>query len=311
MTAEIFVLNYNGADLLRECLPSILEASKASPINCPVIVIDNRSTDDSAEVLKKEFPTAKVYFASKNLVLCSFNEAVRQSAAEIVILLNNDLKVEKNFIAPLLEGFEKRKDAFLVAPQAHTFDKTRYEGSLSKIYFKHGLLAAESRFPGYEEKINKKSFTMQAGFGAFKRDTFLNLGGFDDLYLPGTLEDSDLCFRAWRMGYACYYAPESRVYHKGQATFKRVFNKSKILAINQRNLYLFTWKNIRDPYLLLKHFEWLVLRPLFFLLKGRVEFLWGFLWAFGRLPKALVRRMAEKNKPLRSDREIFQISGAI
>ena len=311
MTAEIFVLNYNGADLLRECLPSILEASKASPVSCPVTVIDNRSTDDSVEVLRNEFPEAKLYLSKQNLVLCTFNEAVRQSAADVVLLLNNDLKTEKDFIAPLLEVFEKHHDAFLAAPQAYTFDRSRYEGSLSKMYFKRGLFGAESRFQGFEEKVNKRNFTMQAGFGAYKRDLFLKLNGFDGLYLPGTVEDSDLCFRAWRIGYSCYYAPESRVYHKGQATFKKTFGRLRIAAMNQRNLYLFTWKNIREPRLLLRHLAWLIVRPLFFLLSGRVEFIWGLLWALLRLPNALARRFSDRSKPVRLDREIFQISEAI
>ncbi len=308
MTAEIFVLNFNGKDLLLECLPSILEASRSSPAPCPVTVIDNDSRDDSVAVLQDRFKEAKVHASKKNIVLCAFNQAVRESAADIVLLLNNDLKVEKNFIHPLLKVFNEHSDAFLAAPKAFTFDGSRYEGSLSKMAFLKGLLRVESRFPGYEEKIDRPGITMQTGFGAYRRDIFLKLGGFDDLYLPGTVEDSDLCFRAWKAGYACYYAPESRVYHKGQATFKKKFSASRLLAINQRNLYLFTWKNISDPVLILKHLLWFIVRPFIFLAKGRSEFLWGFLWAFLRLPLALKKRGSSRPRPVRADREIFALS---
>ena len=309
MKAEMFVLNYNGKELLSECLPSVLAAAKQAA--CPVTVIDNNSHDGSVEFLKVRFPRTRVRPSLENRVLCAFNEAVAESAADIVLLLNNDLKAEKHFVRPLLDVFAAHADAFLAAPKAYTFDKRRYEGSLSKMDFHAGVVKVESRFPGYEAKVDTAGRTMQAGFGAYRRDVFLELGGFDDLYLPGTLEDTDLCFRAWKAGYACYYVPSSRVYHKGQATFRKSFSRSRILAINQRNLYLFIWKNISDAGLLFRHVVWLLPRPIFFLFKGRVEFLWGLLAAFGRLPQALARRFSPTGRRARSDREIFAISAGI
>lgn len=307
LRTEIFVLNYNGRELLLECLPSIIEAAGNSPTPCPVTVIDNSSTDDSTNILKHRFPNVRV-LSMPNCVLCSFNDAVGNSVADVVFLLNNDLKADKDFIAPLLKVFEEKEDAFLVGPQVFTFDGKQYEGSLSKMWFRFGLFGAKTRFNGHENKIQNPGMTMQAGFGAYKRNVFLKLGGFDDLYLPGTVEDSDICFRAWKAGYKVYYEPKSRMYHKGQATFKKTFGRSRLLAINQRNLYLFVWKNISDPVLWFWHLAWLLPRPLIFLLKGRVEFLWGFLWAFGRLPAAVQRRVALKTRIKRSDRDIFKIS---
>ena len=310
--AEIFVLNYNGRDLLIECLPSILEAAKKSPVSCPVTVIDNQSKDDSLEILKDRFPSVGVHVSPKNTVLCAFNDAVKDSDADVVFLLNNDLKADPDFVAPLVRVFEKHPDAFMAGPKTFTFDGARYEGSLSKIYFRYGLPRAESRFPGHETKIDRPGYTMQSGFGAFRREYFLRLGGYDDLYLPGTVEDLDLCYRAWKAGYSCYYAPESRMSHKGQATFKKNFSRPRILAINQRNLYLFVWKNFTNRQLFLNHLLWFFIRPLWFLLQGRFEFLWGFLWALARLPQALKRRVSLKTvKYERSDREVLRLSEGI
>ncbi len=308
MTAEIFVLNYNGSDLLVECLPSLIQAARNS--GCLLTVIDNSSTDNSLEILNKQFPQARVV-VSPNRVLCSFNEAVKKSSADVVLLLNNDLKVDANFLQPLIQVFERYPNAFLAAPKAFTFDGAQYEGSLSKMSFRAGLLKSESRFPGYEAKIDIAGPTMQAGFGAFRRSIFLELGGFDDLYLPGTVEDCDLCFRAWKAGYAGYYEPKSLVFHKGQATFKKNFSRSRLLAINQRNLYLFMWKNITSPVLWFWHLVWLAPRPLYFLLKGRYEFMWGFFWALGRLPKSIVKRFSHSGKKVLSDRQIFELSEVI
>ena len=311
MNFEIFVLNYNGKELLSECLPSVQQAVKKTQLNCRLTVIDNESADDSVGYLRQNFEGVGVRL-SKNRVLCSFNEAVQESRAEIVVLLNNDIKVEPDFLEPLAEVFETHRDAFLAAPMAYTFDLQQYEGSLSKFGFRAGFPWGLTRFPGYEDKIHRAGFTMLSGFGAFRREFFLKLGGYDDLFLPGTVEDMDICFRAWKAGHACYYVPASRVYHKGQATFKKSFGRARLLALNQRNLHLFVWKNISEPLLLARYFLWLPFRLLFFLVQGRYEFFWGFLQAWPRLPAALGRRRKKSSLAVaRSDREIFRISEVI
>ena len=307
MTAEIFVLNYNGRAILAECLPSLVRAAEVA--SCPLTVIDNVSSDDSVEFLRKEFPQVRVRVTPKNTVLCAFNDAVRASTADIVFLLNNDLKAEPDFVAPLVKVFEEHPDAFLAGPKTFTFDGKRYEGSLAKMYFRRGFFAAESRFRGYESGIDRPGITMQSGFGAYHRARFLELGGFDNLYLPGTMEDSDLCFRAWKRGWRCYYEPQSRMYHKGQATFSRHFNRTRLMAINQRNIHLFIWKNISGGFFL-RYLLWLPVRPLFFLLRGRIEFFWGLLWALPRLPRALARRF-RRPMPHLSDGQVFAISEAV
>jgi len=313
-SVEIFVLNYNGRELLAECLPSIVEASRRTAYSCELTVIDNDSRDGSVDFLNENFKNVRVIALHTNRVLCAFNDAVKESRAEFVLLLNNDLKVEVDFIDPLVDAFLMHKEAFLVASKAFTFDLERYEGSLSKMSLKAGLLRVESRFRGFGRKIDKQSFTMQAGFGAFRRDIFLRLGGFDDLYLPGTVEDSDLCFRAWKAGWACYYEPRSQVYHKGQVSFKKKFGPSRLLAINQRNLHLFFWKNISDPWYWLSYLFWYFPRLLYFLLKGRPEFLWGALEAFTYLPKAFSRRSSaypDAGAKKLSDRAVFALSDSI
>ena len=75
VAVDLFVLNYNGAALLAECLPSILRAAAASRHRCRVVVLDNDSTDDSLALLKRDFPTVEVR-RMPNRGLCSFNTAL-------------------------------------------------------------------------------------------------------------------------------------------------------------------------------------------------------------------------------------------
>ena len=307
MKVDIIVLNYNGRDLLKECLPSIIEALKNSMYNCGVTVLDNRSTDGSVKFLKENFSDVNIYSARSNRAFCSFNEVAESTDAKILILLNNDIEVEKDFIDPLVEMFQEHEDAFLVGPKCLAFNRKTYEGTRSKWWIEKGIFKASSRYPGYEEDIDAEGNTMQAGFGAFSRKKFLELGGYDELYLPGILEDADLCYRAWKKGYKGYYQPKSLIYHMGQASFKKAFGSKKIMELAHRNTFLFMWKNITDAGILIMHFLWLPIRLIYFLLTGKSEFVLGFLKAIFKIKDVILRRRVKNNYVL-TDKEVFEIA---
>jgi GT2 family glycosyltransferase len=302
-TVNIIILNYNGRDLLAECLPSIVEASHTSKFSCKVTVIDNVSNDDSMEFVRANFSDVEVVEAKENLVLCSYNDALRSTKDDIVILLNNDIKVKNDFVDPLIELF-KQEDVFLVSPKSYFFDG-RYEGGKSYAFMRYGIFGTDHSFKEDCEKANEKSYTFASGCGAFNREKFLELGGYDDLYLPGRLEDADLCFRAWKSGYKCYYQPESVVYHKGAESFNDNFGVSGTLVITFRNVFFFMWKNISSPLFLLEHIVLLFPRLIFACLRGQTEFVYGFLKAIPLLPQALKRRNIDNR--LLNDRDIFKI----
>ena len=291
---NIIILNYNGRSLLEECLPSIVDAASFSKNNCKVTVLDNRSTDGSVDFLKSAFPEVEVYVSPKNRVLCSYNEYIERSDDDIVILLNSDIKVDKAFVDPLVDSLSSNKDAFMAGPKCWTFDKKQYEGARSKIGMKFGFFQCFSRYKGYEDDIDKPGYTANIGsFVAFKKNRFLELGGYDDLYLPGRCEDLDICYRGWKRGWKGYYVPQSLVYHKGLESFNKAFGYKKSLVMAYRNTFLFTWKNITDGYHVFRHifflFPWLV----FSVLKLNFSFVRGFAEALPRLPQALKRRKPE------------------
>jgi N-acetylglucosaminyl-diphospho-decaprenol L-rhamnosyltransferase len=310
MEINIVILNFNGKDLLAECLPSILIAAKNSTHNCTVTVLDNKSTDDSVAFVKENFPDVTIYAAKENKVLCSFNELAATLDTEILILLNSDIKLDKNFVDPLVKIFGVYPDAFMAAPQCWTFDRAQFEGMLTKIKMKFGFFQAFSRYPGYAKDIDTPGYTSSAGsVAAFRRDRFLELEGYDDLYLPGRLEDTDLCFRGWKRGYKAYYVPESLAYHKGMASFKKDFGYKKSLVLSYRNTFLFIWKNITDTQMLCEHIFFLPLWILFSLLKLNFSFILGFMQALPRLPQALIRRGKERTYFKESDKELFDLLG--
>lgn len=310
--ARVVILNYNGREILEKCLPSVVHAARRGRRRLKVAVLDNCSRDDSQAYVRASFPEVDWAPAPANKVFCSYNDYVRSAQEPYVILLNNDIRVEEGFADELIDALEADPDAWFAAPRVLHYKTGRYEGGLAKMHVRFGLLWGTALFPGYETRSATPGITMQTGFGAFKRQRFVELGGYDDLYLPGTIEDSDLSFRGWKRGWKGLYRPASVVHHMGQATFKREFGSAGIRRLNRRNIYLFMWKNISDPLILAGHLLCVPLHLLRDTLSGRREFVAAFFDALGLLSQALTRRRRTLSVPcVMTDRAVFAVSRSL
>jgi GT2 family glycosyltransferase len=308
MKVNIAVLNYNGKALLKECLPSVIAAAKKSIHEVTVTVLDNCSTDGSVEFLKQRFPEVKTSLARENKVYCSYNEFFKNIKDDIVLILNSDIKVDEGFLDPLVDNFED-KNIFFVSSRMYYFDGITYQGDRSKALLRFGIISADTRFRGYEKSIMEKSVTFSTGNGAFDRKKFLELGGFDEIYLPGRYEDVDFCFRGWKRGFKAVYEPKSIIFHKGYASFKTAFSDKEIQKTVFRNSLLFMWKNITDKKILFAMHFWLLPRLAVFMLTFRFYFLKGFFDAASRLPDVLrIKKNIISGFKL-SDREVLDIVG--
>ncbi len=279
---RIVVLNYNGEQMLAKCLPSIDEAVRFAKTPTAITILDNLSTDKSEEYVRKNYPGIEFVKAPENLVLCSYNEYLKTISEPIAILLNNDIRVDKDFIDPLVAKFGENSQTFLVAPRVMSFDGKTIEAVDTRAGMKLGMFGASARYPGYEAHAMVPSTTFASGFGAFSREKFLELGGYDPRYLPGIMEDADLCLQAQRVGYRLYYEPQSVVFHMGQASFKKAFSDLKRETLAYRNTFLFMWKNFHGFRFWAEHLFFLPFRMIWTLFKGRWGFLMGFLEALKR-----------------------------
>ena len=105
--ATVVIPNWNGKDLLAKYLPSIRSALAGNPDN-QILVVDNGSTDGSADFLRDTFPDVAVLALPKNLGFGGgSNAGFRAAKNDIVVLLNSDMRVAPDFLAPLLEGDRK------------------------------------------------------------------------------------------------------------------------------------------------------------------------------------------------------------
>ena len=96
----VIILNWNGAELLRRYLPTVIEGTDAAIAD--VIVADNGSTDDSLKILREEFPTVKVLQFDENYGFAGgYNLAIGQTMYPYTVLLNSDVRTPKGWLNPL------------------------------------------------------------------------------------------------------------------------------------------------------------------------------------------------------------------
>src|ERR1017187_895630 len=122
--ASLVIPNWNGKDLLERFLPSWLAAIENHP-GSEIIVVDNGSTDGSANWLHENYPEVRVLPLTENLGFGGgSNAGFRAAKNDIVVLLNSDMRVEPDFLAPLLAGFTDDQ-VFAVSCQIFLGDSTR------------------------------------------------------------------------------------------------------------------------------------------------------------------------------------------
>ncbi|WP_031497174.1 glycosyltransferase [Bryobacter aggregatus] len=253
-SASVVIPNWNGKDLLEKYLPSVVDAMSGHPDN-EVIVVDNGSEDGSAAFVRAHFPSVKLVALKKNLGFGGgSNRGFREAKNDVVVLLNSDMRVDRDFLAPLLKGFADA-DVFAVSCQIFFSDpnKLREETGLTQAHWKRGFLQLRHRI---DEQVTDLFPCFYGGGGscAFDRNKFLELGGFDELLRPFYLEDTDLGYLAWKRGWRVLYQPQSKVWHEHRGTIGKKFSREYIQSIVLKNYVLFAWKNIHAPSMLLEHF---------------------------------------------------------
>jgi GT2 family glycosyltransferase len=288
---SIVIPTWNGRPLVDRCLRSLAVATDSDSIE--IIVVDDGSTDGTADYLRSAYPGVTVLCQAANRGFgASCNAGLAQSRAPIVLLLNNDLLAEPGFLPPLLAHFTDAR-VFAVNPQVFQFDGSTPGGGLVRGYFHCGMLRLRWSESKKEREHGGLTLYANGAATAVDREKFLALGGFDPLYAPFYSEDLDLSYRAYRRGWEIRYEPRSRVRHEHSVTIKTAYTPDYVERISKRNRILFVWRNIRDRGLLARHVFWIALRSLGALVRLDFAFL-------GALREAL-RRFGEVRQRRRTD----------
>lgn len=296
---SVIIPNYNGKELLEQNLPNVI---KYCP-NCEIIIVDDGSTDGSAQLIKNKFKNIKLIETKKNLGFSkAINLGVEKAQGRYILLLNSDTSPQKDFLEPLKKHFQKDKlFAVALADYSHEDGEIVIRGR-GGANFKKGFLAhfAASIKSG-------ETLWVSGGSGIFDKEKFLNLDGFDPIFHPFYWEDIDLSYRAAKSGYICQFEPKSKVDHFHQkGAIKTKFAWQFVEIVSYKNQFLFVWKNISDPLLLSQHILWLPYHFTKAFLRLDAYFFLGFFWALFQIPKLIFNFPQLSTNYQLSDREIIK-----
>lgn len=311
---SIVIPTFNGRVLLEEFLPSVAEACRRYDGETEVFVVDDGVMDDTAVFLKERHPGIRYLGLEKNRgygTACNFG--IQRSAHDIVVLLNNDVRLTEDFLTHIPAHFD-HEDVFAVRMRVLDFDAASRDLREApppvwiRGEFKFGFIYVPSRKTCRleESPVGPCAFNVSAGAFAFEKKKWNALGGFDSLFLPFYAEETDIAYRALKRGWKIIYEPRCLAYHRGSGfTIRKTKKRWYVTLIGERNRYFLVWKNMTDWRYLVAHIFFLPFRLLRNLLTGDIASFAAFFCALSRLGVVLNRRRRERREAKLTDRMIF------
>lgn len=247
MGLSIIILNWNGADMLKRYLPSVIAHSPEAEI----VVADNGSTDFSIELLEQQFPQIRLLRFDRNYGFAEgYNRAIAQVECDLCLLLNSDVRVEEGWLKPMLDYMETHPQVAACQPkirQEGNPQMLEYAGACGGFIGKMGFPFCRGRILGMVEPDRGQYDTICScawATGAallIRRSLYLEAGGLDARFFAHQ-EEIDLCWRLRSRGYGIACIPESVVYHVGGGTLPKESPQKAYL--NFRNNLLLLYKNL-------------------------------------------------------------------
>jgi len=236
---SIIILNYNGLKVTDNCLKSVF---KTKYPNFEVILVDNASTDGSAEYFSERYPAVKVMVNSENKGFSEGNNiGIRAAEGEYVALLNNDVEVTPSWLSELVKVAESDPLIAACGPKILSFynrKRFEYNGAAGGFFDIYGYPVLQGRiFEKIEEDHGQYNKTRDIFWSGgccilIRKDTLNETGLFDGILFPDTFEEMDLCWRILLRGYRIVYVPSAKIYHMGGSSapadqFRRWYFKQR------------------------------------------------------------------------------------
>lgn len=231
----VIVLNFNGSRWLTACLESLRATEYA---NFKTLLVDNASTDDGVELVRKNFPEVELIINSANLGFSEGNNigirAALAAGADYVVLLNPDTKVEPSWLSELIAVGERNHEVGILGAVQLVYDSDEFNSWTTTALSQH--LAFLSTKPHEENtKKNNTDFAflrepscdfveepfqrnwipvewVEGACFAIKREPIETVGLLDPIYFA-FYEEIDFCRRAALRGYQTALVPLSRIHH--------------------------------------------------------------------------------------------------
>lgn len=285
MNIAVVILNWNGVELLKKFLPSVVEHSREATI----YIIDNASTDNSVSYIKTNFSDVKCIVNSANRGYAGgYNMGLQSIEEDIYILLNNDVAVTDSWLIPILRSFQSYPEVAVVQSKILDYNNPQffeYAGAAGGFIDKYGYPYCRGRiFEDLEKDHGQydqdtEIFWASGACFAVRKEVFRKAGEFDEDYFAHQ-EEIDLCWRIFNMNYKIWFCHQSRVYHLGGGTLNSQSPEKTFL--NFRNSLFNILKNVKSteyPFILLQRLLLDALACLRFLFSFQFKHIWAVLKA--------------------------------
>lgn len=292
--------------MLEQFLPSVVAYSQEASI----YVADNASTDNSIAVIQSKFPEVTIIKNEGNYGFAKgYNVALQQVEEDYYALVNSDIEVTENWLAPILSIFDNEPEIGIIQPKILDYKNKaffEYAGAAGGYIDKFGYPYCRGRiFDTLEKDLGQYNDDVNIFWASgaclfIRKDIYRELNGFDSDFFAHQ-EEIDLCWRAFNLGYTAKYTSKSVVYHVGGATLNE--GNPRKTFLNFRNSLLMLTKNLPERKLFLILFLRLCLDGLAgiqFILKGKFKHCWAIIkahFAFYSLINKTLKKRNGKKRP--------------
>ena len=216
---SVVIVNWNGRHLLERCLPAVLNQVQ---VDLQVVIVDNGSSDGSAEWVERQFSMITLIRSDRNLGFArGNNEAIRSTKSAYIATLNNDAEPEPCWLSELVRAMESSSTVGMCASKMVRADDPGVMDSCGIRIDAAGI--GWNRYNGERERLAEdvpyEVLGPCAGAALYRRAMLDRVGLFDEGYFI-YYEDTDLAWRAQRLGWRCLYVPSARVVHRHSSTVK-------------------------------------------------------------------------------------------
>ncbi len=258
----VVIPNFNGKDFVGKCLDSL----QAQTHDVHIIVVDNGSSDGSAEFIKKNYPDIELIELPENTgftggVNTGIKKALEQGT-NYILLFNSDAVADRNWAKELVEAAESHATAGIVTCKFMRSDRKHFD-STGDFYTTWGLPFPRGRNKVDSGQYDKAEYVFGATGGAslYKAECLKDIGLFDDTFFL-YFEDVDISFRAQLKNWKVFYEPKAVAYHDVGATSSKMGSIARKYSIQN---FILTYTKDMPGRLYLKYY------PLFLLQLARMK----------------------------------------
>lgn len=313
MDISVVIPTWRGRHLLEAYLPSVFEACarfrELIGARAEIVIVEDAGGDDTAAWVHSQLgERVRLVEHDRNRGFSAACQTGFESARyPVVLLLNNDVRLHRDCIAPMIEHFEDTK-VFAVTGKLFSQDETIFWNGGKVARFRRGMWSTYENYdvlPGAPSGVQLISFTAIGAFSAFDRDKFLAVGGFDPLAIM--VEDVEISYRGWKRGWYIKYEPRSVAYHDASRTMDLRYRRRTLDKLSRRSRILMHWTLLHDPGMFASHVLSIAGRLLVSWLILDWRFYWAVFSGLGLLPAILRKRRSTRQTMQMTDRELREL----